>query len=58
LLSFYPFAVVIGAHNEENLVSPKLYELIDSFDKQRLVVVDENCIDTTLERIKERRQVG
>lgn len=58
MLGFYPFAVVIGAHNEENLISPKLYELIDSFDKQRLVVVDENCIDTTLERIKERRQVG
>ena len=58
MLSFYPFAVVIGAHNEENLVSPKLCELIYSFDKKLLVVVDENCIDTTLERIKERRQVG
>jgi glycosyltransferase involved in cell wall biosynthesis len=48
LLGFSAHAVVIGAYNEENVISPKLCELIDSVDKQCLVLVDGNAVDKTL----------
>jgi len=57
LLGFYPLAVVIVAHNEENGISPKLYQVIDSLDKQYSTVVDGIGTDTTLEVVKDWRRV-
>lgn len=48
MLGFSAHAVVIAAYNEENVISPKLCELIDSLDKQCLVLVDGNAVDKTL----------
>ena len=49
--------MVIVAHNEENGISPKLYQVIDSLDKQYSTAVDGIGIDTTLEVVKDWRRV-